>query len=696
MTVSKSRSERKGPARRVVLTWLAMTIIAVLLTLTLGERMRRGVFDSWQAIAPRDLTATDVRVVMIDERSIDALGPWPWSRYHLARLTEELNERKAKVIAFDILFPERDRISPDTFVDLYRELSPGAAAEVKALPSMDRIFGTVIGMAPVVLAHAGVDEAPAEQPPPMDAPISGNPPAHVDSWPAELAAIPGLDDVAIGHGLINVRPDSDGVIRSVPLVIRAGDKPRPGFAAEIARNALGTERIAVTPSSVRIGNRIIPIDRNGRMRLHFGAFPADKIVSAGDVLGGARALKPDMFAGKTVLIGLSAEGTSDIAATSLAAEEYGPLVQAQAVDAMLRGGWLERPAWAGRAEWVVAALLALGALGNAIFGRAYQIGLAAAFIAVPVTSWLAFSNAALLLDPARPLLVGGGAVAGVAIGLFAVARIERERLREALVQQRIVAAETEGELQAARAIQLGMVPPRTRLKSLDSRVDVDALLEPARSVGGDYYDAMMIGDDQLGFAIADVTGKGVPAALFMAMSKALTSAALARTQADPAAMAAAINGELLKDNSEAMSVTMLLGILDLGTGTVRMVCAGHEDPLLMPAERQATRIPLDGGPPFGIAEFAYPLETLTLKAGDTLVLVTDGVTEAQNARGELFGREDMMSRGHSATEIIEAIRDRVRQFEEGAEATDDLTLMAVRYLGLPADDHLGLNPIRSS
>ena len=207
---------------------------------------------------------------------------------------------------------------------------------------------------------------------------------------------------------------------------------------------------------------------------------------------------------------------------------------------------------------------------TALFGRGYRILLAAVFVAVPFASWLAFSNAALLLDPARPLLVGGGAVAGVAMGLFALARIDRERLRETLVQERIATAETEGELQAARAIQLGHGSAARRgCRGLDPRVDLDALLEPAKSVGGDYYDAMKIGDDQIGFAIADVTGKGVPAALFMAMSKALTSAALSRMQADPATMAAAINTELLKDNSEAMSVTMLLGILDLNTGEVQ-------------------------------------------------------------------------------------------------------------------------------
>jgi len=240
---------------------------------------------------------------------------------------------------------------------------------------------------------------------------------------------------------------------------------------------------------------------------------------------------------------------------------------------------------------------------------------------VPIGSWLAFSNMKLLLDPARPMLVGIGALAGVALGLFALARVDRERLGETLVQGRIVAAENEGELHAAQAIQLAMVPPRSRLRNLDRRVDIDALLEPAKSVGGDFYDAIKIADDRIGFAIADVTGKGVPAALFMAMSKALTSAALSRMEADPVTMAEAINAELLKDNSEAMSVTMILGILDLKSGEVRIVCAGHEDPLLISADGAVSRVRLEGGPPFSITEFPYPRESLTLKPGETLVLV---------------------------------------------------------------------------
>ena len=681
MTGSKSGSRL---ARRVVLTWLFMTLLAVLATRGAGDRMRRGVFDSWQSARPNDLSATDVRVVMIDDFSIEKFGPLPWPRYHLARLTEELTQRGAKVIAFDIMFPERDRLEPATFVSLYPELGTAAAAEVRALQPMDLAFGQVIGQSPVVLAHAGVSRAPPGQLPLADSPIDGKLPADVLSWPAELAAIPELDDVALGSGLINVPPDADGIIRSVPLVMRANGKPRLGFAVEIARNALDAERVEVSATGVRFAGRTIQIDRRGQMRLHFGDFKPDDIVPAALLLLKDEELPKDLFNGKAVLIGVSAQGTFDVAATPLASESFGPLVHAQAVDSILRGKWLVRPAWAAPAEWAAGALLAFLALAAAVLGKGYRFLLAAVFAAVPAASWFAFTGAATLLDPARPLLVGGGAVAGVAMGLFALARSERERLRDALVQERIATAETEGELQAARSIQLGMVPPRSRLLGIDPRVDLDALLEPAKSVGGDYYDAMKIGDDQIGFAIADVTGKGVPAALFMAMSKALTSAALSRMQADPATMADAINKELLKDNTEAMGVTLLLGLLDLNSGEVRMVCAGHEDPILL-ADGKATRLRLEGGPPLCAAELTYPLETVTLQRGEMLVLVTDGVTEAQNERGDLFGSKRLLADGalkaETATETVNGIRDRVRNFEDGAEATDDLTVMAVRYLG---------------
>ena len=135
-------------ARRVVLTWLLTTLIAVFITSEAGDRLRRGVFDSWQSARPADLKKTDVRVVLIDDFSVERFKSWPWPRYHLARLTEELTRRGAKVVAFDIMFPEHDRLNPDAIVSLYPELGASAAAEVKALRPMDFGFGLVIGSRP--------------------------------------------------------------------------------------------------------------------------------------------------------------------------------------------------------------------------------------------------------------------------------------------------------------------------------------------------------------------------------------------------------------------------------------------------------------------------------------------------------------------------------------------------------------------
>ena len=688
MTGSKSVSRLSLRGRpRLWASWLLATLLALLLSLAAGEQSRRLLFDIWQRSSPRDLSASDVRMVMIDGESLKAFGSWPWPRYYLARLTEEIAAGGAAVIGFDVLFPEPDRVRPDLFVQLYPELAPEVVEQVAALEPMDRLFGKVIGLAPVVLARAGAaPDAATGKSAAVDARISGKMPRDVDSWPNIITSIPDLDETALGHGLINSQPDRDGVTRALPMVARAGGQAMPGLALEMARIRLGAEAIGVTPGSVTLGSRTIPIDERGRANLHFGSFPPSSIISAEAVLH--RQVPAGYFQGRLVLIGLGAEGTADIVATPLAAEEYGLLVQGQAIDAILTGGWLKRPRWAGPAEWLAGLALACFALAIATRRRWPRYLVPVALVALPAASWLLFVGQAVLLDPVRPLLLGGGALAGVAIGMFGEARRERERLREELVQERVAAAESEGELRTARAIQLGMVPTRRELAAIDPRLEVDALLEPAKSVGGDLYDCVRIGPDTIGFAIGDVTGKGVPAALFMAMSKALLSSALCREQGDLGRAANDINRDLMRNNEEVMSVTMIVGQINLATGAVSLVCAGHEDPYVLGADRAARRVTLEGGPPFSTVEYDYPVEQLMLARGETLVLVTDGITEAQDAAGELYGRVQILQQliaGDAASgPICQAIRDDIRRFEGHSDPTDDLTIMTIRYLGAAA------------
>lgn len=670
--------------RRILLAGIVALLLAALLSAVAGEAMRRPLFDLWQRAAPRDLSGTRVHVVLIDSESIAAVGPWPWPRYHMARLTEEIAARGPKAIGFDMLFPEPDRVRPDIFAALYPELSPAAAAEVHALPPMDSLYGQVIGKAPVVLGRAGVAAGgsdPAQLV--VDAELKGALPSALPNMPGAVANIPELEQSALGHGLLNGQPDSDGRVRRIPLLMKLAGRPMLSLSLELARIAADADAVATTARTVSVGGHHVPIDAEGRMRLRFGHFPARDITSAADIL--RQKFPADAFAGKIVLLGLAAEGTADIVATPLEAEGFGTLVQAQAVDAILRGGWLDRPAWAAAVEWGAGGLLAaLVLLVGPHRRRRWLLAPVGLAVLIAIDSWLAFDLGALLLDPLRPLLLGGATALGVAGGMFVEARRERERLRETLVRERIAAAATEGELQAARSIQLGMLPPRASLASFDPRLDIDALLEPAKSIGGDLYDVIRLDENHVAFLVGDVTGKGVPAALFMALSKALAKSVVLRGTPNLADAAFILNEELMRDNSESMNVTMLIGIIDLSSGEVVLMSAGHEDPLHIQSGGTIALHKLDGGPPFCIVDFPYPYEPMKLAPGEALVLISDGVSEAMDGAGTLFGHSRLLDalRGRTtASAMVEAMRDAVRIFEGGTDPTDDLTVMAVRYLG---------------
>jgi serine phosphatase RsbU (regulator of sigma subunit) len=384
-----------------------------------------------------------------------------------------------------------------------------------------------------------------------------------------------------------------------------------------------------------------------------------------------------------VLIGLAAEGSADLVATPLATEGYGVYVQAQAVDAILKGGWLQRPPWAAAAEWLAGAVLTLLVVLAALTRRWWLLGAAVAAAALPIASWVAFDRSNLLFDPIRPLTIFAGAALALLALLFVRARAERERLAAALVEQRIATARQEGELQAARSIQLGMVPGPDRLSKLDPRVEISGQLDPARSVGGDFYDASKFDDDRLLLVIGDVTGKGIPAALYMALSKGLAKSVLTRKDGQLGDAVSALNRELLRDADESMGVTMLIAILDCASGEVVMVNAGHENPIIRRADGEAHSIAMTGGPPFCVCDFPYQEERTRLEPGDTLILITDGVTEAENANGKFFGVTGAIAAaeetaGENAENTARSLSVRVRLFEGETEPSDDLTVLVAR------------------
>ena len=694
MTALPSNSDAiSSDTARSIVGWAVVLggIVGALLSLLTADWGRRTLFDEWQRASPRTIATDKVAVVLIDSLSLEAVGPWPWPRYYIARLTEGIAAQKPKAIGFDIIFAEPDALNPGNFADLYRELDPTAAAKVRELPTMDTTLAQVIASTPVLLArvghdHDGLDPASLL----VDPPVAGSPPVGLPRYKQVVASIPELDDVALAHALINGPPDDDGNVRRVPLSIRAGTQVMPGLAVELARLGADQPELRWQGRNLVMGARVLPADPQGRLAIRMGHVPASSTFSAAEVIAGK--VRSDAFTGKVVLVGLGAEGTADIVSTPLSTEIFGVLVQAQAIDAILGNGWLARPPWVDWAEWTAALLLVTLAVFAGGTRRYWLLAVGGTLAAsLWAGSYLAFDRANLLFDPLRPTLVGFAAAIAMGITLFVLARAERARLAAALTEQRVSAAEQEGELKAARRIQMGMVPNAASLTALDPRAEIGAVLRPAKSVGGDFYDALMLGPDRLLFVVGDVTGKGVPAALYMALSKALSKSVLSRSVADAQASdlgiaVSALNRELMAEADDEMGVTMLIGVLDCTTGEVAFVNAGHENPLVVRADGTVETLPLRGGPPFCVVDFPYPEERAQLAPADTLVLITDGATEAQDASQALLGLEGVIAalRGEGEMPAIERatdLADRIRGFEGDTEPSDDLTILVIRYRG---------------
>jgi len=254
-------------------------------------------------------------------------------------------------------------------------------------------------------------------------------------------------------------------------------------------------------------------------------------------------------------------------------------------------------------------------------------------------------------------------------------RVKTAALKDSLAAQEKVAS----ELRIAREIQMSSMPKRY---PCIPGYEIYGVLQPARAVGGDFYDCFLIDQDHLCFVLGDVSDKGVPAALFMAATKTLiNSSALATSH--PNRILELVNRRTCLDNDASMFVTVFCGILDTRTGNVSYTNAGHNPPAVV---RDGTGVDfLEAGrsPALGIDEDSrYEESLLTLNPGDILFVYTDGVTEAMNARGEMFSDERLqhelsISRKGSAKDLATQMLQRVREFSGDAPQADDIALLTL-------------------
>ena len=244
------------------------------------------------------------------------------------------------------------------------------------------------------------------------------------------------------------------------------------------------------------------------------------------------------------------------------------------------------------------------------------------------------------------------------------------------------------ELDVARRIQQSIVPRRFPPFPHRADVGIHASMQPARSVGGDFYDYFFIDDHRLAFAIGDVTGKGVPAALYMAVSRTLLRAAAARGLSANDCLAS-VNDALCAEDVGGMFVTCFYGVLDTRSGSIEICNAGHNPPYILRAGGFVEPTPQVGGFMLGMfGNAAYQSTTVDLGPGDSLVLYTDGVTEAADASDQQYGEERLEAtlrrlatgdNAMAAEQLVAGVIADVEQFASGAAQADDITLLVLTW-----------------
>lgn len=261
--------------------------------------------------------------------------------------------------------------------------------------------------------------------------------------------------------------------------------------------------------------------------------------------------------------------------------------------------------------------------------------------------------------------------------------LERAEMVEAYLQGQML----KQSLQLAREIQMGLVPKAFPAFPQIPQIDIFASLEPAQDVGGDLYDYFLLDGNRICFIIGDVSDKGVPAALFMAMVRtAFRIAALASSE-PIGSILQKLNVFLCESNQSQMFVTVFAGVLDLRTGSIEYADGGHEPPYVVRRTGGASMIQKVGGLALGfVPEYQFRCGTVQLDSGDSLVLYTDGITEAMNSGRELFGAtriQECLNRaafGVSAEALTKTLLGGVAVFTAGASQSDDITLLVIRYV----------------
>ncbi|MDX1571155.1 MAG: SpoIIE family protein phosphatase [Xanthomonadales bacterium] len=587
-------------------------------------------------------------LVAIDEESIRTLGRWPWPRRTFAEVFKRTTH--AEVVGVDVIFSEASNPEDDF-----------------AMAEAMREAGNVI------LAVGPLIDPDAEQP-------EGLAVGAINQTDTLFEPIPLFAEAAIGNGSIGIIEDPDGHLRRYMFVIRHAGNLIPSLAQLMAGVAAGD---AGGSTQVRA---------DGTLLINWGSLSHKAIpnYSFSDVMAMTEAEASEAFKDKTVLIGETFLGGTDIAPSPLSHRTPALLTHIYTVNTILTDQRLSKaPTWLSYllAVGIVGLLFAQTADRHPLQLAAFGLILIALLVAAVVGIFLARG---ILVGPAWPALATVLFISGNGLQKWWVTnrnlRIRNVELAETLEnlrRTRSAKERMEAELQIAHDIQVRMLPLTFPAFPERNEFDLYARLIPAREVGGDLYDFFFVDEHQLCLVIGDVSGKGVGASLFMALTKKLIKST-GPYQKTPEKTVQRVNRDISMDNESSMFVTLFMAVLDLQTGQMHYTNAGHNPPFIRRSDGSMERLDDRHGPVLGaVGDLPYAQSEAWMHDGDLLFMYTDGLTEAMSPKGKLFSEKRLLealrdSDQGTAKDLVDQMEANIRAFEGGGEPTDDFTVLALR------------------
>jgi CHASE2 domain-containing sensor protein len=591
-------------------------------------------------LRPQPATTDKVVFVEIGDDSIATLGRWPFDRNYHALVIKALSSFGARAILFDLFFSETNEQDKDV------EAAMKEAGNVYM---------------PVVFELDGKNRK-----------------SSLSSDKYAAITIDSYRSAVKGEGQINIIPDHDGKFRRVPLYIQDKDVKVPYISFLIGCEYLGIPQKDITffPGKyIKAGESLtIPLDEHSDMVINYsGRWGAcykhysyvDVIQSyMAPMLGQDPILKAEDFKGKICIVGLTASGTVDLHPNPFETLYPGMGIHAEMINSLITGKFIARASRAGNLG-ILAALLAIVTLitlkMKPVKGLIALCSIAIAYIVAAV---LAFDISGIWVDIFYPVATIGSTFLGIMLYRYVVEWKKRLMF--------------ENELSIAKKIQESFLPKG--VPEIEG-VEIAKGMFTAHQVGGDLYDFLNFTDSRLGIMIGDVSGKGIPASLFMAMVTGEFKF-FSGQDTRPQETLLNLNEKLIKDSTSNLFVTMYYLALDMAGHTIAYANGGHL-PMLRVSNNGTEFLDVMEGAPLGLMEGPYSGGHASFAKGDVFILYTDGVTEAMNHRRDLYGKERLSavvlrSRDLSSKEILNAIARDVKKFESGAGQHDDMTIIVIK------------------